>query len=39
VAYLNSLLNFSIAINQGNFAKVHKVQSGADWHLELRRAR
>jgi S-adenosylmethionine hydrolase len=39
VAYLNSLLNLSIAINQGNFAKVHKVQSGADWRLEVRRAR
>ncbi len=39
VAYLNSLLNLAIAINQGNFAKVHRVQSGADWHLEVRRAR
>jgi S-adenosylmethionine hydrolase len=39
VAYLNSLLNLSVAINQGNFAKVHKVQSGADWHLEVRKAR
>jgi S-adenosylmethionine hydrolase len=39
VAYLNSLLNLSVAINQGNFAKVHKVQSGADWHLEVRRSR
>jgi S-adenosylmethionine hydrolase len=39
VAYVNSLLNLSVAINQGNFAKVHKVQSGADWHVEVRRAR
>jgi S-adenosylmethionine hydrolase len=39
VAYVNSLLNLSIAINQGNFAKVHKVQSGADWRLEVRKAR
>jgi S-adenosylmethionine hydrolase len=39
VAYLNSLLNLSIAINQGNFAKVHKVQSGADWRLVVRRVR
>jgi S-adenosylmethionine hydrolase len=39
VAYLNSLLNLSIAINQGNFAKVHKVQSGADWHVEVRKVR
>jgi S-adenosylmethionine hydrolase len=39
VAYLNSLLNLSIAINQGNFAKVHKVQSGADWRLVVSKAR
>ena len=39
VAYVNSLLNFSVAINQGNFARVHKVESGADWHLDVRRAR
>ena len=39
LAYVNSLLNFSVAINQGNFAKVHKVESGADWHLDVRRAR
>jgi S-adenosylmethionine hydrolase len=36
---VNSLLNLSIAINQGNFAKVHKVQSGANWRLEVRRVR
>jgi S-adenosylmethionine hydrolase len=39
VAYLNSLLNLSIAINQGNFAKAYKVQSGADWHLDVRKLR
>jgi S-adenosylmethionine hydrolase len=39
VAYLNSLLNLSVAINQGNFAKVHKVQSGADWRVDVRKVR
>ncbi len=35
VAYFNSLLNFSIAINMGNFAEKYKVQSGNDWTIEL----
>lgn len=33
VAYFNSLLNFSIAVNQGDFASKYKVSSGADWML------
>ncbi len=33
VAYFNSLLNFSVAVNQGNFAEKYKVASGADWQL------
>jgi S-adenosylmethionine hydrolase len=37
VADVNSLLNLSIAINKGNFAQAHKLQSGADWHLDVRR--
>lgn len=35
VAYFNSLLNFSVAVNQGNFADKYKVGSGPDWHIEL----
>lgn len=35
LVYLNSLLNLSVALNQGNFAARHKVASGADWHLEI----
>jgi hypothetical protein len=31
VGYINSLLNFSIGINQGNFAALHNVGSGAEW--------
>ena len=33
MAYVNSLLNLSVAINMGNFAAVHKVESGAEWHV------
>ena len=35
--YLNSLNNVSLAINQGNFAKTHQVESGADWNIEISR--
>jgi len=38
LAYVNSLLNFSLALNQGDFAKQYKVQSGADWHIEIEKA-
>ncbi|TDK66493.1 SAM hydrolase/SAM-dependent halogenase family protein [Sapientia aquatica] len=35
LAYVNSLLNFSLALNQGDFAKKYHIQSGADWHIEI----
>ncbi len=35
VAYVNSLLNFSVAVNQGNFSDKYKVFSGADWTIVL----
>jgi S-adenosylmethionine hydrolase len=35
LVYVNSLLNVAVALNQGNFAARHKVESGADWHLEV----
>jgi len=31
LAYLNSLLNFSLGINQGNFADRYQIQGGIDW--------
>ncbi|GAB4033115.1 SAM hydrolase/SAM-dependent halogenase family protein [Spirosoma jeollabukense] len=37
VAYINSLLNFSIAVNQGNFSDKYKVFSGADWTIKVSR--
>jgi S-adenosylmethionine hydrolase len=35
LAYLNSLLQLSFAINQGDFAKTYSVQSGSDWRVEV----
>ncbi|ADB42471.1 SAM hydrolase/SAM-dependent halogenase family protein [Spirosoma linguale] len=37
VAYINSLLNFSIAVNQGNFSETYKVFSGPDWRIVVSR--
>jgi S-adenosylmethionine hydrolase len=33
--YINSLLNVAVALNQGNFAAVHKVESGLDWFIVI----
>jgi len=35
MAYLNSLLQLSFAINMGNFAAAHNIGSGADWSIEI----
>ncbi|KAA9354942.1 SAM hydrolase/SAM-dependent halogenase family protein [Larkinella humicola] len=35
VAYFNSLLNFSVAINMGNFAGKYNVSSGPDWRVDV----
>ena len=35
LAYLNSLMNLSIALNQGSFAQQFKVQAGNDWTMTL----
>lgn len=35
VCYFNSLLNFAIAVNQGNFSQKHKIYSGADWKISV----
>jgi S-adenosylmethionine hydrolase len=39
VAYMNSLLNLSFGINQGDFAKAHGISSGDGWSVRVRRAR
>ena len=35
VSYMNSLLNFSIAINAGSFAERYKIKSGPEWSIIL----
>ncbi len=35
LAYLNSLLQVSFALNQGDFAATYKVASGGDWQVEV----
>lgn len=37
LCYLNSLLNFSFAVNQGNFSERYKVYSGADWKVIVKK--
>jgi len=37
LAYLNSLLQLSFALNQGSFADVYKIGSGNDWSVEVRK--
>jgi S-adenosylmethionine hydrolase len=38
LVYVNSLLNLAVALNQGSYATVHKVDSGPDWFIELSRS-
>jgi S-adenosylmethionine hydrolase len=35
LVYVNSLLNLAVALNQGNYARIHRVESGPDWVIEL----
>jgi len=37
LAYLNSLLQLSFALNQGDFAKTYQVSSGSDCKVEVRK--
>jgi S-adenosylmethionine hydrolase len=37
IAYLNSLLNFSLGINEGSFAMKEGVGSGDGWRIEVRK--
>lgn len=36
IAYLNSLLNLSLAINEGGFAKKHGIANGNEWTIEIK---
>ncbi len=35
LAYLNSLLQLSFALNQGNFGKTYHISSGSDWSIKV----
>ena len=35
LAYLNSLLQVSFALNQGSFSAIHHIYSGSDWTVEI----
>ncbi|HQW92508.1 MAG TPA: S-adenosyl-l-methionine hydroxide adenosyltransferase family protein [Ferruginibacter sp.] len=35
LAYLNSLLQLSFALNQGSFSATNKIYSGSDWTVEI----
>jgi S-adenosylmethionine hydrolase len=35
VCYFNSLLNFSLAVNQGSFSEKYKIYSGGHWSIVL----
>ena len=37
LGYVNSLMNFSLAINRGNFAADYKIGTGPDWNIEVKR--
>ncbi len=36
--YLNSLLQVSFALNMGNFSEIHKVYSGNEWTVEVKKS-
>jgi S-adenosylmethionine hydrolase len=33
--YVNSLLNLALALNQGDFARTHRIASGAEWSVRI----
>ena len=37
LVYINSLLNVSLALNMGDYAKAHHIASGGDWSIRIRR--
>jgi S-adenosylmethionine hydrolase len=37
LAYLNSLLQVSFALNQNSFAKLYHISSGSEWSVEIRK--
>lgn len=38
MGYINSLMNFSLAINRGSFSDLFNIKSGKDWSLQITKA-
>ncbi len=38
LAYVNSLVNMAVALDQKSYAAAHKIDSGPDWFIEFSRA-
>ena len=36
LSYINSLMNFALAINMGSFADAYKIASGPDWSIQIK---
>ena len=39
LVYINSLMNVSVALNQGNYADAKKIESGEGWTMEVSKAK
>ena len=39
LVYINSLMNVSVALNQGNYAAAKKIESGEGWSVEVSKAK
>ena len=39
LAYMNSLMNLSLAINMGSFADSFHINSGPNWNIVIKKAR
>ena len=37
LGYVNSLMNFSLALNMGNFAETYRIGTGPDWNIQIKR--
>ena len=37
LGYVNSLMNFSLAVNMGNFSNKFSIKNGPDWNIQLTR--
>jgi S-adenosylmethionine hydrolase len=35
LVYVNSLFNLAVALNLGNYAAVHNIESGPDWSIDI----